>query len=394
MNSSPPVRSSLLHLLSIVEWVLLGMVAAAQIFAVITRSAPGAILINGLGLAIIAGLGRIDLERRQAEIGRAILEFCLAIVLVFVGRMPLPAVLFIVLALRNCMRLQGWERAISTSLALIYIALSQTQRLFEIGQLAGLPLRQLGPIWIAVLLVSGLVVLFLHLLVEAALKEHRGQVQLADANERLRRYALKVEELAAVQERNRIARELHDALGHSLTAFSIHLEAALRLLESDPERAKALLSELKLLNATALQDVRESVAALRADPLQGRPLAVAIADLVAEFQHSTGIEPEFDIAVKQTLPRELSFAVYRIIQESLTNICKYAAATEVSIAIDRTDRHLKVAIADNGRGFELSQNKTGFGLQGMQERALALAGQLNVVTAPGRGCRVEAILPL
>lgn len=393
MNSPPLVRSSLLRLLSVLEWMLLGTVATAQIFAVIILNMPGALLTNGLGLAIIAGLGRIDLERRQAKICRAILEFGLAIGLVFVGRLPLPTVLFIVLTLRNCLQLRGWERGISTGLAFICSALAQARRLFEIGQHADLSFSQLGPIWLAVLLVSGLVVFFLHLLVNAALEERQSQVQLAAANERLRHYALKVEELAAVRERNRIARELHDALGHSLTVFSIHLEAILRLLDSDSERARLLLLELKQHNAETLQDVRSSVAALRADPLQGKSLEGAIADLVAEFQRSTGIEPELNIVLKQTLARALSFTVYRIIQESLTNICKYAAATRVSIAIAGTGPCLQVIVTDNGKGFELGQNTTGFGLQGMRERVLALTGQLNITTAPNQGCQIEVTLP-
>lgn len=255
-------------------------------------------------------------------------------------------------------------------------------------------LDQLGAVWIGFLLVFGLVILFLHLLVDAALKERQGQEQLTAANDRLRQYALRVEELATVQERDRIARDIHDSLGHSLTVYGIHLEAALRLLRSNPTKAEALLLEVKQLNSKTLQEVRQSVTALRSDPLRERSLTAAIADLVTEFQRSTDIPPTCIIQLKSPLFRELSVVIYRIVQESLTNICKYATATEVSVSIVQSATHLQVSIQDNGKGFELSQNTTGFGLQGMQERTLALSGQLEIITAPNQGCLMNVIFPI
>ena len=151
---------------------------------------------------------------------------------------------------------------------------------------------------------------------------------------------------------------------------------------------------MKQLNAKTLQEVRQSVTALRSDPLQKQSLSEAIASLVAEFQRSTGILPTSTIQLDRPLSREQNVAIYRIVQESLTNICKYAAATEVNIAIVQSAIHLQVIVEDNGKGFDISQNTTGFGLQGMQERALAMSGQLEIVTALGRGCRVELVLPI
>jgi signal transduction histidine kinase len=81
------------------------------------------------------------------------------------------------------------------------------------------------------------------------------------------------------------------------------------------------------------------------------------------------------------------------VQESLTNICKHAAATEVAIAIQQTSKELQVIVQDNGKGFDLRHNPSGFGLQGMQERILALAGELKIKTAPGQGCHIHAIFP-
>ncbi|NJL43083.1 MAG: histidine kinase [Pseudanabaena sp. SU_2_4] len=181
------------------------------------------------------------------------------------GEFPLPTLLYIVLVIRNCVllagqnTLQGRLRSIVTALAFAICLLSQTYRLW-FGRLPlEVPLNRIGLVWIGFSIVFGLVFLFLQLLVDAVLAERKGQEQLAKANAQLRQYALRVEELATEQERNRIARDIHDSLGHSLTVFNIHIAAALRLLHSDPTEAEALLLEVKQLGTQALQEVRQSV---------------------------------------------------------------------------------------------------------------------------------------
>ncbi|MEO0948709.1 MAG: sensor histidine kinase [Cyanobacteria bacterium J06641_5] len=394
MSLRPPFQSSPLRLFAALEWVLLIIVAIAQVLLALRSAMPAAILTNGLGLGFFIGLGFISPRKQRAKVIYIILEFGLVLGLGFIGNIPVPVMLFVVLTIRNCVRLESRGRAIATGLAFFGCVILQSHRLVQQTLLVQVQAPRTGAIWSALILVSGLVIIFSYLLVDALLKEHQGQKQLAITNARLRRYALRIEELATVQERNRIAREIHDSLGHSLMAISINLEAALRLLQSHPEKAESLLLEMKQLNAKILQEVRESVTALRSDPLQGQSLAAAIADLMAEFQRSTGIQIASTIQLEQPPPRDLSLATYRIVQESLTNICKYAAATAVRIAIVRSSEHLLIAIEDNGKGFELSQNMTGFGLQGMQERALALDGKLEIVTAPGQGCCIEVILPI
>jgi signal transduction histidine kinase len=383
-----------MRLLMILEWVLLGMVAIAQVLLAIFKAIPLSLLINGLGLGLFAVLGLITPQRKGAKLLYTLTEFVLILGLTFLGHIPLPVMLFIVLVMRNCVLWDGKIRTIITVLAFCGCFVVQTDRLLDQNLPVKIPLDQLGPVWLAFLLILGLVILFLHLLVDAALKEHQGQEKLAAANNRLRQYALRVEELAIEQERSRIARDIHDSLGHSLTVYGIHIEAALRLMHSNPAKAEALLLEVKQLNSQTLQEVRQSVSALRSDPLQGKLLTQAIADLVTEFQRSTEILPNWQVQVDVNLSKELSVTIYRIVQESLTNIYKYAAATEVSITIVQLADQLKVSIQDNGTGFDANQNTTGFGLQGMQERTLALAGQLEILTAPNQGCAVKAMFPI
>ena len=209
----------------------------------------------------------------------------------------------------------------------------------------------------------------------------------------MRQYAAKIEDIATLQERNRIAREIHDSLGHSLTIFNLHLEAALKILPSDPQEATELLKEAKQVGKTALKDVRQSVATLRSNPLEGKSFQEAIAALIEDLNRSTGISPQYDINIFHTVSDDVKITIYRILQEAITNICKYSQATEVIIKIE-TNTDLKLIVRDNGVGFILDENTTGFGLQGMQERTKALGGNCQIITAPDRGCKISVSLPL
>ncbi len=385
MRLRPHAHSSLPRILLVLEWVLLGLVAIAQ--CLIALRTPTPLLSSGLGLAIFTGLGLTQPQRRSTKLIYTLVEFGLICGLVFWGAIPLPAMLFIVLVVRNCVMLQGRDRILITGFAFLGCVMTQTYRLFNQAAFVKVPLDQMGTVWLAFFLIYGLVILFLHLLVDAALKEQQAQ-------EQLRQYALRMEELATEQERNRIARDIHDSLGHSLTVFGIHLEAALRLLKSNPTQAEALLLEIKQLNSATLQEVRQSISALRSDPLQARSLESAIADLITEFQRSTTILPTLMMEISVPLTKELNVIIYRIVQESLTNIRKYATATEVDVSIVQSGTLLEVCIEDNGKGFDLSQNTTGFGLQGIQERTLAASGQLEIATTPNQGCRIKAMFPI
>ncbi|HEY9673366.1 MAG TPA: sensor histidine kinase [Waterburya sp.] len=240
----------------------------------------------------------------------------------------------------------------------------------------------------------GLTFVFVLLSMNAMVAERQSREKLAIANEKLRLYALRIEDQAILQERNRIARDIHDSLGHSLTALNIQLETALKLWQSNPDKAQSFLARAKALGSQSLQEVRQSVSAMRTDPIQGRPLPDAIASLTEEFQRSTGISLACNLQLERPLPPEIHTAVYRIVQEALTNIWKYASATKVNIQVQTTTDDLSLIIQDNGTGFNVEANTTGFGLQGMRERTLALGGQLIIDSKPGAGCRITAHFPL
>ncbi|MBW4510429.1 MAG: sensor histidine kinase [Scytonematopsis contorta HA4267-MV1] len=251
-------------------------------------------------------------------------------------------------------------------------------------------------VWIAKLnfvLLFSLVLIFVLLLVNALFAELQSRQQLALAHERLREYALRIEDQATLQERNRIAREIHDALGHSLTAQSIQLENALVYLESNLEKAKGFLLEARQLSANVLQEVRYSVATLHSDPLQGKSLDAAIKLLIVDFQSRMQITPDYSLRGNLSIPHELNGTVYRIIQEALTNISKHSKATEVKIDIQATTDSFCLRVEDNGIGFDPKENTTGFGLKGMQERTSALGGQFYITSKPQGGCHLMALFP-
>ncbi len=210
----------------------------------------------------------------------------------------------------------------------------------------------------------------------------------------IRRLQMQVEELAIVQERNRIARDIHDSLGHALVALNLHMETALTMWNEQPDRAYPFLVKAKQLGSEALQAVRQSVSAMRDDPLQGKGLEDAIAHLIQEFHQTTGVQPKCQIHIERSTSHAVSIAIYRIVQEGLTNICKYAVATAVQIQIESNPAGIFLALQDNGKGFQIGESRSGFGLQGMQERVSALGGSLEISSALDRGCCINAYFPV
>jgi signal transduction histidine kinase len=246
---------------------------------------------------------------------------------------------------------------------------------------------------LSLILIFGLSLIFVLLLMNSLLSERQSREELAVANEKLRQYALRIENQATLEERNRIAREIHDSLGHSLTALNLQLETALKLASSNPDKAQSFLARAKELGSKALQDVRNSVSTMRSHPLQEKTLEQAIDSLAQEFQRNTGIVLTYVLNVDYQLSMEVNTAIYRIMQESLTNISKHARATRVNLEILLSRGSLLLIIQDNGRGFDIHQNTTGFGLQSMRDRTLALGGKFTINSAIGGGCQITVDIP-
>lgn len=260
------------------------------------------------------------------------------------------------------------------------ITLEQYQVIKNIGIISGLFLFALCMACISIM-------------IKALQREYESRQKLALAHDRLREYALLAEDKATLDERNRIAREIHDSLGHALTAQSIQLDNAIAFWQLEPTKAYNFLTEAKTLVTTALREIRYSVATMRADPLQEQNLEIAIATLLKEFSQRTTIVPQCHISLPYPLSKEVKTTLYRILQEALTNISKHSEATKVMVELQAFPEHLSLLIKDNGRGFDPQQNTTGFGLQGLRERVAALAGYLQMSSDFGRGCTITINIP-
>jgi signal transduction histidine kinase len=217
--------------------------------------------------------------------------------------------------------------------------------------------------------------------------------ELEDAHRQLRSYAAQVEALAVAEERNRLAREIHDSLGHYLTAITMQLQAAGKLVATQPERAAASIAKAEEMARESLAEVRRSVAALRASPMDTATLDDAIDELVQNLRDG-GIATTFTVrGTSQSLPIQTKTALYRAAQEGLTNVRKHANASAVEIELAYEPEQATLTIADNGTG-QRGQKSEGFGLLGLRERVVLLGGSLEAGDDPEGGFRLHVVVPL
>ncbi|HEX8243221.1 MAG TPA: GAF domain-containing sensor histidine kinase [Longimicrobium sp.] len=206
---------------------------------------------------------------------------------------------------------------------------------------------------------------------------------------------------AAAEERNLLAREIHDTLAQGLAALTMQLEVADSLAAgTDDARLAAAIARSLTLARSTLDEARRSVLDLRAAPLDGRTLPDALLDLAASFQgEGDGMEIEMEIDgfddAARPLPPGVEAGMYRIAQQALANATRHAQARRVVVRLARTGDALELSVADDGIGFDVGAVPAGrFGLVGMSERARLLGGTAAVDSAPGAGTRVEVRVPL
>lgn len=205
-------------------------------------------------------------------------------------------------------------------------------------------------------------------------------------------------QIGAMEERGRLAREIHDTLGQNLAAITLHMETADALLEAGAEREAIWASVRKALelSRSGLREARRSVLDLRAAPLEGRSLAEAVGDLLAAFQERNEVEVAYQVAgANQPLPVRIAVGVYRIIQEGLANIEQHAGSQHIRLELAVTPGSLRLLLEDNGRGFQPEDIPEGhYGLIGINERVRLLAGRLDLQSSQGAGTRLEVVIPL
>jgi signal transduction histidine kinase len=234
-------------------------------------------------------------------------------------------------------------------------------------------------------------VVFGAVVTELLRREQRARSELAEAHEQLRDYAAQAERLATVQERNRVARDIHDGLGHSLTVVQMQVKAARAVLPTDSAKADAVLEKAQQQAEAALAEVRHSVHALR-EPRSIPPLPEALQAL-AEETSAAGVPARLTVSgAERPLPDETREALYRAVQEGLTNVRKHARATSADVVLDFSDTAVRVEVRDDGTG-STDGGSPGFGLLGLRERAAHLGGRLDVESAEGRGWTLSMEVP-
>ncbi|MEM9953994.1 MAG: sensor histidine kinase [Chloroflexota bacterium] len=208
----------------------------------------------------------------------------------------------------------------------------------------------------------------------------------------LRDYATTREHLIASQERNRLARELHDTLAHSLAAVTVQLEAVKVIWQSQPERAKQLVDESAETVRSGLQETRRALQALRAETLESIGFSESIYELAKTTQARYGFEVTVSAMGDFTwLTNEQEHVLYRIVQEALQNGAKHADAKHIQITVQANDNALRLSIVDDGIGFDpKTLNKEGhFGVQGMHERTRLIGAKLTINSQIGQGTTIK-----
>jgi signal transduction histidine kinase len=226
-------------------------------------------------------------------------------------------------------------------------------------------------------------------LVEA---QRQQRQELAEAHRKLLRYATALEELAVSQERNRLARELHDTLAHTLSGLAVQLDAIATLWGPNPAKARAMLDRALAATRAGLEETRRALQDLRASPLQDLGLARAIRSLAEGVANRSRLRLELNISEQiGALAPEVEQSYYRVAQEALENVAKHADARWVAVILRQAEGHLTLEVSDDGHGFaaESVASEYQFGLKGMHERAEMISATLDVNSRPEQGTTIR-----
>ena len=215
--------------------------------------------------------------------------------------------------------------------------------------------------------------------------------ELADAHGQLQDYTARAEALAVAEERTRLAREIHDTLGHTLTALDVQMELLARLPPDRTEPRTEVIDQSRALVKQGLADVRRAVKALRPGALDAFPLPAAIQSLVDEFRRTTGLAVVYQVSGERyPLPTRLSLPLYRATQEALTNVRRHAQAAHVIVTLNFALSEVCLRVEDDGHGGPPAE---GFGLRGLRERAEELGGEFVAGPRESVGFTLQMKLP-
>ncbi len=203
------------------------------------------------------------------------------------------------------------------------------------------------------------------------------------------------DELARVEERNRLARDLHDTVKQQTYAARMQLSAAKNMIAGDPKAASEHIESALQLNRETQQELKLIIDELRPAALEGKGLAQALKEYAERWQEHTGIHVTTTISGERTLPLDVEQALYRVLQESLSNIARHAEADSVGLSLNMTPEKVTLVTADNGRGFDVNTaHPNSLGLEGMKQRLSEVGGTLKVESTLSVGTTVTAEVQL
>jgi len=216
--------------------------------------------------------------------------------------------------------------------------------------------------------------------------------RLADEKSEL---ADQAHQAAVMEERQRLARDLHDSVSQQLFALNMLSSAAQKSIDTDPEKVGTIVTQVAEIAGKAQGEMRALLLHLRPIDLKGESLCEALTILIRELKEKTQIEIEASLDGIENLSKGTETHMFRIIQESLSNILRHSEATKVKIVTEKKDGYVTLYISDNGRGFNLRENKmTSYGLQTMRERAEEIGGLFQIRSKEKEGTYIDLRIPV
>lgn len=205
----------------------------------------------------------------------------------------------------------------------------------------------------------------------------------------------KIKKLAVTEERQRLARELHDAVSQQLFAISMMSSAVLANKQAIDEKQVQQIAAIEKMAGDAQSEMRALLLHLRPARLENKGLKEGIAELLQEFQSKQSMEILWDGKEIPPLPKGIEDHMFRIVQEALSNVFRHSRATSVSVYLGTHNRQIHLKIIDNGIGFDMSENKaTSYGLHSIQERASEIGGVAEIISFPNKGTQIDVKVPI
>jgi len=390
--STRTIPSTRVTFFDLAAYVTLGAVAAVGIFEIpyllYRWLAMGMLILVGILISRTVTTDQA-LDPRQTQLSLALQTLLVSGLMAFTPGSSVFVILFYILSVETML-------TNSFKIGLIWLVIfglvSAVNFIYAVGWPAGL--GNLLPV-IAGYFFFGVVANSLYRAAQAQRASQKLLLELDQANQQLRENARQVEKLAVVEERNRMAREMHDTIGHRLTVAAVQLEGAQRLIPNNPERAAQMVATVREQVREALNELRQTVARLR-EPLEADlELLPSIQRLVDSFTEATGLDLHLALSADiPSLPGPTRQAVYRTIQEALTNIQRHAQASQAWLQLEVSDDRLVLIISDDGIGYPETRQNNGFGLIGLRERAALLGGSFTLGARSEGGALLTLSLPL